>query len=219
MLDLEPFPLLLKEGTVQIPFHFLELSPGSPDVVEETHSNALHESLTLPGAKIWWGRKSLSVPVCEMVSITLFLMRSAIVSFDSSHPNYRTVGIWLSWQEVVMRAVESPVLEFRGLRRWHQYCFWLVYWLWSPVPVSIVLLVFLVPLNSYKLITIPSAPFHVLLQHSEFPWVFLWDPWSTILSTLFKNLYVISTKEHKLSRFPAIGMDTLAMNWVKKNNW
>lgn len=103
-----------------------------------------------------------------MVSITLFLMRSAIVSFDSSHPNYRTVGIWLSWQEVVMRAVESPVLEFRGLRRWHQYCFWLVYWLWSPVPVSIVLLVFLVPLNSYKLITIPSVPFHMLLQHSEF---------------------------------------------------
>jgi hypothetical protein len=41
-------------------------------------------------------RESLAAPVCEMVSITVFLPRTAILSFDPSHHDYRTVGIWVS---------------------------------------------------------------------------------------------------------------------------
>lgn len=155
-----------------------------------------------------------------MVSITLFLMRSAIVSFESSHPNYRTVGIWLSWQESGDEGHREPCV---GVQR-------------TQTIASVLLLTSLLTLESNACVYSPFSIFgpsqQLQINHYSFCpfpratvtfWISLGflvgSMINHIVNTVFKNLCVISMKEHKLSRFLAIGMDALAMNWVKKNNW
>lgn len=164
-------------------------------------------------------QESLAAPVCEMVSITVFLPRAAILSFDPSHHDYRTVGIWVSCHGRAGRAWRA-LCGFQGTQRMLSTLLLtspltLGTNVWVSRPFSILGPSLLLQINDYVFGLFPDGiVFWISLGFLVEAMI------NHVINTVTRNQYIMSVKKNKrkLNRLLVVGMGAWVLSRVIKMN-